>query len=145
MSDAQETLDRLNAALDAEQEELTDAERTAIAALSEERERVETVTIGSVDVDVKAYVDGRVENHLLGLIEELEDPEHDIKDSKEDMIALLAWFAADPASPFASIKVWRVYAKQYGMSGLVSAFEKITAPAIEVMEDVKASKEFRNE
>lgn len=115
--------------------ELEAAQNEALEAIAsgEELEQYETVSLGELELEVKAYLPGDVEDTVLQAqqLGESEDPA-EIKRSMETMLSALAEMTT---SDTYNMGFWREFHRKWGANGLILAVETILDPASENMED----------
>lgn len=127
-------------------EELEQAQNEALEAIAsgEELEQYETVSLGDLELEVKAWLPGDVEDTVLQAqqLGESEDPA-EIKRSMDTMLSALAEMTT---SETYDMGFWREFHRKWGAEGLILAVETILDPASENMEEKREGLEsFRGE
>lgn len=143
-SDAQ--LDRYNELKDAELDararenrvELSVEEEAALEQLGKETGTATVTFESGTEVEVKRHLTAAVEDRL-DTISEAET----LMAAREDIIAAMANLIEDDA--YASERVWRAYAAEYGTSELFERFTTVAEPALERMEELGEMDSFRSE
>ena len=102
-------------------------------AQGENLERYETVFMGDLEMQVRAWVPGSVVPQIqtAASIADSEDVER-VMESMETMINALAEISVEGTYDSA---FWRAYFDRYGPEGMIVAVEKVLGPALENMED----------
>lgn len=102
-------------------------------AEGEQLERYETISLGNLELEVKGWLPGGVEDKATRAMElaESEDPAK-FKESKETMLPALAEMTAGEQY---DVGFWQEYANRYGQEGVLIAVQKVMAPAQENLED----------
>lgn len=115
----------------ADKKELDDAQNEALAAIASEEglEDYATVELGELEIEVKAWLPGDVEDTVLQAqqLGDSEDPAQ-IKRSMETMLSALAEMTV--ADDY-DMRFWREFHDRYGANGLVLAVERVLEPAQE--------------
>lgn len=126
------------------QELITDAAQTkqefdakqenALDAISEggNLERYETVELGNLEVEVKAWLPGGVADTVQEAAELGESD--DLGEVKKSMETMLDALAEMTVSDDYGLVFWREYYTRYGPEGLVMAVESVLEPATEELE-----------
>lgn len=118
----------------ADKKELDDAQNEALAAIASEEglEDYATVELGELEMEVRAWLPGDVEDTVLQAqqLGDSEDPAQ-IKRSMETMLSALAEMTV---SDDYDMKFWREFHERYGANGLIMAVQTILSPANEKME-----------
>lgn len=107
-------------------------EALAEIAAGDDLERYETVELGTLEMEVKAWLPGTVEEVVTRAmdISDQEDAEA-IRDSMETMLTALAEMTTREDL---NRRFWRQYYDRYGAVGMIEAVETILGPAAEEME-----------
>lgn len=116
-----------------EELEAKQAEALKEIETGQELERYETVQLGNLDLEVKAWIPGgMVEdiNHANNLAQR-NDPQA-MMDSINTMLSVLEDMTTDPTY---SMAFWRQHFQKWGPEGLQSAVETVLEPAQDRMED----------
>jgi hypothetical protein len=102
-------------------------------AQGENLEKYETIFLGDLEMDVRAWVPGNAMSQIQKAqnIAEEEDASR-MMESMETMINALAEVAVSETYDTA---FWRTYFERYGPEGMLVAVEKVLGPAIDSMED----------
>lgn len=124
ITDAAETKQELEATQNEALEEIAEGEKL---------ERYETIKLGNLELEVKGWLPGGVEDKATRAMElaESEDPTK-FKESKETMLPALAEMVVGDQY---DIGFWQEYANRYGQEGVLIAVQKVMAPAQENLED----------
>jgi hypothetical protein len=104
-------------------------------AAGEDLERYETVQLGDLDIDVKAWLPGEVERTVqhAQAVAQSEDAER-VRESMETMLSALESMTK---SDDYNMDFWRLYYERYGPEALLIAVETIMQPASESLEQTK--------
>lgn len=117
--------------------ELEQQQNEALEAIAKggDLEEYETVELGELELEVKSWLPGDVEDTVLQAqkLGESEDPAQ-IKRSMETMLSALAEMTTDGTY---DMGFWRQFHQEYGANGLILAVETILEPANENMEKKK--------
>jgi hypothetical protein len=113
---------------EAEQSDALDA-----IASGSDLEEYETVELGELELEVKAWLPGSVEDTVLKAQDaaESDDPK-EVKESLETMISALAEMST---SDVYNSHFWRKYYDEYGAVGLILATETLLEPASDKLEE----------
>jgi len=113
---------------EAEQSDALDA-----IASGSDLEEYETVVLGELELEVKAWLPGSVEDTVLKAQDaaESDDPK-EVKESLETMISALAEMST---SDVYNSHFWRKYYDEYGAVGLILAVETLLEPASDKLEE----------
>lgn len=113
---------------EAEQSDALDA-----IASGSDLEEYQTVTLGELELEVKAWLPGSVEDTVLKAQDaaESDDPQ-EVKESLETMISALAEMST---SDVYNSHFWRKYYDEYGAVGLILAVETLLEPASDKLEE----------
>lgn len=118
----------------ADKKELDDAQNEALAAIASEEglEDYATVELGELEMEVRAWLPGDVEDTVLQAqqLGDSEDPAQ-IKRSMETMLSALAEMTV---SDDYDMRFWREFHERYGANGLIMAVDTLLGPANENME-----------
>jgi hypothetical protein len=113
----------------ADKNELDDAQNEALAAIASEGglEDYATVELGELEIEVKAWLPGDVEDTVLQAqqLGDSEDPAQ-IKRSMETMLSALAKMTVADDYDMA---FWREFHERYGANGLIMAVDTVLGPA----------------
>jgi hypothetical protein len=119
----------------ADKKELDDAQNEALAAIASEDglEDYATVELGELEMKVRAWLPGDVEDTVLQAqqLGDSEDPAQ-IKRSMETMLSALAEMTVSDDYDMA---FWREFHDRYGANGLIMAVNTILEPANQAMEE----------
>lgn len=118
-------------------EELDRKQNEALEAIKEggELEKFETVTLGELEMEVKAWLPGNVQS-TVEKAKKLGDSE-DLSKINESMETMLSALAEMTTSDIYDMGFWRQYHDEYGPTGLILAIETILGPAMDEMEKQK--------
>ncbi len=127
-------------------QELEAKQREALEEIQqgESLERYATVTMGNLDLEVKAWLPGEVEDTVLQAqqLGESKDPAQ-IKRSMETMLSALSEMTT---SDTYNMGFWRAYYHKWGAEGMIQAVETVLEPASEHLEAKQDSlQSFRKE
>lgn len=141
MSESESTIDvdakrdELISKAQEKKQELDEKQNEALAAIAEggELEDYETVTLGELEIEVKAWLPGSVEETVtkanrLGQQEDMGK----IRESMETMLSALDEMTRADEYDMA---FWRKYYAEWGPEGLILAIETILDPAMEGVEE----------
>lgn len=98
-------------------------------------EEYETVTLGELEFEVKAWLPGDTTD-LIQRAQELGESE-DMGQIKESMDTMLQALDAMTVSETYNMEFWSAYYNEYGPEGLMVAIEAVLEPATEGMEERK--------
>lgn len=113
-------------------------------ASGEDIEEYATVEIGELEIEVRSWLPGDIEDLVIraGELAESRDPQN-LRESKQTMIEALSGMTT---SEDYDTYFWREYTNRYGQQGLMLAVETILEPAQESMEELgEARQSFRGE
>jgi predicted RNase H-like HicB family nuclease len=113
-------------------------------AEGEDFEHYETVTLGQLEMEVKAWMPGDVEETVTraNQLAEENDPSA-VRESMETMLSALGEITVSNQYDTA---FWRAYYSEYGPQGLMIAVETVLGPAVEELEKTEEqAKSFRGE
>jgi hypothetical protein len=118
-------------------QKLEEAQNEALAAIASEDglEDYATVELGDLELEVKSWLPGDVEDTVLQAqqLGNSEDPAQ-IKRSMETMLSALAEMTV---SDDYDMRFWREFHDRYGANGLIMAVDTVLGPANETMEERK--------
>ena len=124
--------------LNATQEHFSEKRQKQEEALSEiaqgeNLEKYETIYLGDLEMDVRAWVPGNAMSQIQKAQNIAEDEDTSrMMESMETMINALAEVAV---SDTYDSSFWRAYFNRYGPEGMLVAVEKVLGPAIDSMEE----------
>jgi len=127
-------------------QELDKRQEEALQKISqgEDFEKYETVSLGELEVEVKAWLPGDTEE-IVTRASELAEQENPgaVRESMESMLVALDEMTTNPDF---GRSFWQKYYSEYGPEGLIVAVETILGPAIESAQDREESvKSFRQD
>lgn len=140
-----ETRERLKAAIDDHAGETSVEHREAIEALGDPTPEGEgTVTVGDVEMEVKNYLNGRIERKFQRLQSAERRGETDPDLAREGVIDIITWLIEAPEE-YADPETWRAYAEEYGTLEL--QFRAIEAGKLyrERLQEIENSATFRGD
>lgn len=116
-------------------QELEAKQNEALEAIAEgeDFEEYEVVSLGGLELEVKAWMPGDTTDTVQHAMELAES--EDIQNIKRSMSSLLEALDDMTVSEDYNMTFWREYYKQYGPTGMITAAETILKPAIDSMED----------
>jgi hypothetical protein len=118
----------------------------ALQAIAEggELEKYETVELGELELEVKAWLPGDT-TETVQEANRLADTE-DIQQIKRSMRTFLQALADMTVSDTYDLQFWRKYYQRYGPEGMIVAVETVLEPASESLEEQKqGAKSFRSD
>lgn len=126
INDAKETKERI---------ERKQNEALAEIAKGEDLEQYETISLGNLEMEVKAWVPGDATNSISQAAQLAQSGNiADIQDSMEQFLPALDELTV---SNDYSMGFWREYYNRYGPQGMLIAVEKVCGPAFEELEEIK--------
>jgi hypothetical protein len=116
-----------------EQHEAEQSDALDAIASGSDLEEYQTVALGELELEVKAWLPGSVEDTVLKAQDaaESDDPK-EVKESLETMISALAEMST---SDVYNSHFWRKYYDEYGAVGLILAVETLLEPASDKLEE----------
>jgi hypothetical protein len=119
---------------------LSEDEQAALRTLEEAHEG-ETAMVHlrrGLEVEVKTYLSGRMEDRL----QHIDENRRDFETVRSELVKSLAWLTV---SDTYSEELWRTYADEYGVLALSELFFDCIEPALDRLEDTEVAKRFRRD
>lgn len=120
--------------------ELEEKQTEALAEIAkgEELKQYDTVELGDLELEVKAWVPGDTADTIQRAMQlaQSETP-HEAKQSMETMLIALADMTVDDTY---NVDFWRAYYEEYGPTGLEPAVNTVLSPAMDELEELQQRK-----